>query len=468
MTKMPSVISINGDFNMSSTLKLADNDVMERNSRNAAFTKSDLDLYNPFEHRETENATSTQGALTHLLKSSLGSGILAMPHAFLHGGLIFGAIGTVIVGFICTHCVKLLVKCSQKLSARVKRPTLGFEDTAETAFQTGPEQFRGLAQFARTFVQMALFATYYFGNTVYVVFIATSFKQVLEMQTGFRMDIRLYILAVTVPLMPLGIIRTMKALVPLSVTALIFIIFGLLITMYETLKDLPPFSERLYITPPAQWPIFFATVLFAMEGIGTVLPIENSMSNPKRFLGCPGVLNTAMTVVVALYGFVGFFGYLSFGEKTQASITLNLGSTWLAETVKVLVALSILFTYGLQFTVPTEIVWKKISPMVSESKQEAGYYILRAAMIFGTIIIGVIVPDLGPFISLVGAVFFSILGLFCPAIIELMTYYDEGYGPMKWMLIKDTIIILLAAAALISGSYSSFMEIVAFYQGSST
>ncbi|CAB0007826.1 unnamed protein product [Nesidiocoris tenuis] len=89
---------------------------MERNSRNAAFTKSDLDLYNPFEHRETENATSTQGALTHLLKSSLGSGILAMPHAFLHGGLIFGAIGTVIVGFICTHCVKLLVITKQVIS----------------------------------------------------------------------------------------------------------------------------------------------------------------------------------------------------------------------------------------------------------------------------------------------------------------------------------------------------------------
>lgn len=54
------------------------------------------------------------------------------------------------------------------------------------------------------------------------------------------------------------------------------------------------------------------------------MPIENSMKNPEHFLGCPGVLNIAMTVVVLLYGTVGFFGYLKYGEVTEGSITLNL------------------------------------------------------------------------------------------------------------------------------------------------
>ncbi|KAG8306019.1 hypothetical protein J6590_056694 [Homalodisca vitripennis] len=51
---------------------------------------------------------SDSGALLHLLKSSLGSGILAMPNAFKNGGLGFGIVGTVIVGIICTHCVQML------------------------------------------------------------------------------------------------------------------------------------------------------------------------------------------------------------------------------------------------------------------------------------------------------------------------------------------------------------------------
>ncbi|RZF32786.1 hypothetical protein LSTR_LSTR014198, partial [Laodelphax striatellus] len=55
-----------------------------------------------------------------------------------------------------------------------------------------------------------------------------------------------------------------------------------------------------------------------------VLPIENSMSKPEQFLGCPGVLNGAMSIVVILYMVVGFFGYLRFGNATQATVTLNL------------------------------------------------------------------------------------------------------------------------------------------------
>ncbi|KAF9823115.1 hypothetical protein SFRURICE_019353, partial [Spodoptera frugiperda] len=64
--------------------------------------------YNPFEHRKVEHPNSTIGSLVHLLKSSLGSGILAMPAAFKNAGLAAGAIGTLVVGFICTHCVYVL------------------------------------------------------------------------------------------------------------------------------------------------------------------------------------------------------------------------------------------------------------------------------------------------------------------------------------------------------------------------
>lgn len=32
-----------------------------------------------------------------------------MPSAFKNGGLIFGIFGTIIVGYICTHCVHMLV-----------------------------------------------------------------------------------------------------------------------------------------------------------------------------------------------------------------------------------------------------------------------------------------------------------------------------------------------------------------------
>lgn len=55
------------------------------------------------------NIDRTAGSLAHLLKSSLGTGILAMPMAFKNAGLVFGAVGTIVVGFFCTICVHMLV-----------------------------------------------------------------------------------------------------------------------------------------------------------------------------------------------------------------------------------------------------------------------------------------------------------------------------------------------------------------------
>ena len=64
-----------------------------------------------------------------------------------------------------------------------------------------------------------------------------------------------------------------------------------------------------------------------MEGIGTVLPIENTMRHPQHFLGSFGVLNVSMAIITVLYTVIGFFGYVRYGDQVAASITLNLPAT---------------------------------------------------------------------------------------------------------------------------------------------
>lgn len=66
------------------------------------------------------------GALAHLLKSSLGTGILAMPMAFKNSGLLVGALGTIIVGFVCTHCVQILVSIPRDASKPSPEPSINF------------------------------------------------------------------------------------------------------------------------------------------------------------------------------------------------------------------------------------------------------------------------------------------------------------------------------------------------------
>lgn len=62
--------------------------------------------------------------LTHLLKASLGTGILAMPIAFMYAGLVFGIFATIFTALICTHCSYVLVSTfSQQLKKKQNQNT---------------------------------------------------------------------------------------------------------------------------------------------------------------------------------------------------------------------------------------------------------------------------------------------------------------------------------------------------------
>ena len=106
-------------------------------------------FYNPFEHRKLSHPTSDWDTLIHLLKGSLGSGILAMPLAFKSAGLFFGLFATFFIGLVCTYCIHILVKCAHKLCKRTQTPSLGFAEVAEAAFLSGPVPVQKYARLAK-------------------------------------------------------------------------------------------------------------------------------------------------------------------------------------------------------------------------------------------------------------------------------------------------------------------------------
>jgi len=55
----------------------------------------------------------------------------------------------------------------------------------------------------------------------------------------------------------------------------------------------------------------------------------------------------------------------------------------LAQSVKVMIAVAIFFTYGLQFYVPMEIIWKSIGHRFGAHKL-AAEYIVRVILVLGT------------------------------------------------------------------------------------
>lgn len=57
----------------------------------------------------TKSFNSDMDTLTHLLKASLGTGILAMPMAFSYAGLVTGIFATILTAIICTHVSSQLI-----------------------------------------------------------------------------------------------------------------------------------------------------------------------------------------------------------------------------------------------------------------------------------------------------------------------------------------------------------------------
>jgi len=426
--------------------------------------KGQLEDYDPFAHRDQEKGGSTGGSLAHLLKGSLGTGILAMPMAFSNAGLVFGMVGTLIVGFLCTHCVHILVKTSQDLCKDARVTALGFAETAEKAFEYGPKKLRSWSNFAKQFVDYGLMGTYFAASCVYMVFIATSFRDVINYDFNLNWDIRIYIALTTIPCLFIGQIRNLKYLVPFSTMANIFIVIVFAITLYYIFAGDLVFSDKPAIASLTQIPLFFATVIFALEGIGAVMPVENSMKKPQHFLGCPGVLNTAMIIVVGLYAIIGFLGYARYGADAKGSVTLNLTEGEIAaDTAKLLMAIAILFSFGLQFFIPNEILWRKISHRFAERNHNKTQLLLRTGIVLITAGVAAAIPELEPFISLVGAIFFSLLGIFIPSFVETVYLWPDRLGRCKWILIKNIFLGILAIFALVAGSAASINEIIEMY-----
>ncbi|XP_066146373.1 proton-coupled amino acid transporter-like protein pathetic [Euwallacea fornicatus] len=457
--KYPSTFTID---NFSSTATLANNDQIKVPIGHGLQEKGEEPVYDPYEHRNLEHPNSFSGALIHLLKSSLGTGILAIPRAFKSAGLLVGLFGTVIIGILCTHTIHILVRASHKVCARSKIPSLGFANTAEEVFKQGPKPLRSWSRFAKNFVEIALILTYYCGNAVYIVFITVSMTKLFSYYFPETASWDQYFkLMILVPLILCCQVRELKHLVPFSFLANSMMVIAFGITLYYIFSGITEVkvSDRKIFTGFEGIPSFFSTVLFAMEGIGTIMPVENSMVE-RRFLGCSGVLNSAMTAVICLYTAIGFFGYYRYGEATDATITKNLPSDEIpAQVVQASISIAVFFTFMLQFYVPLEITWNRIKHRIPENRHNVSQILLRTGLvIFVTGIAAAGGEHLGGLIDLVGAIFFSTLGLFVPALIEIIVDWEEGWGKYNWRLIKDVLIMILALFGLVSGSYYAVLE----------
>lgn len=181
--------------------------------------------YDPACHRTLEHPTSNIDTLIHLLKGNVGTGILAMPDAFRNSGLYVGLISTLLLGAICTHCMHMLVKCSRELCKRAQVPSLSFPEVCYGAFETGPIGLRKYSLKARQIINIFLCITQLGFCCVYFVFVAVNLQEVVA-HYYVKLDIRVYLLAMLIPMIALNLLKNLKYLTPVSLFAAVLTVIG--------------------------------------------------------------------------------------------------------------------------------------------------------------------------------------------------------------------------------------------------
>ncbi|XP_071485365.1 neutral amino acid uniporter 4-like [Diadema antillarum] len=418
----------------------------------------------------TSHSTTNAETLMHIIKGSLGTGILSLPMAIKECGIVLGPILLFLIAIISVHCMLVLVRSCHFICSRTGQVSLDYGEVAEAAIKQSrlPRSIRDRAKVGRIVVNIFLVITQFGFCCVYFLFIADNIRDIyMQYYKDAVFDERIFVLMIAPIIILLVYIRNLDDFAPLSAIANVLSVVGLAILFEYLLAHIgqgTPLNELRMVGNFQGIAFFFGTAMYSFEGIGVVLPLENKTQHPEDF---PKVLVIGMSVVAFLYLTTGTLGYLCFGNTLKDTVTVYLPTTGLYTATKLFFVGAIFISYGLQFYVPLSFVWPPVRNKLhdwthSERYDTLAEYAFRTLLVLITMTLAVAIPQLPLFISLVGAAASSNLALIFPPIIEELTYAYRGYDTFVNIrrLVKNVIICVLGLVGFGAGTYVSIQAII--------
>jgi amino acid permease len=317
--------------------------------------------------RETVKRITGLDATSALIKGNLGPGCLNLPHAFALTGWALGSFFFCVVAIQGIYSMWLLTYCKQLLTDHGKDGKT-FMDLARLS----------LGGFGQRLVQIFLFILQTGVCCVFMSLISTNLQGAFN-AVGF-VDVSSYTRTtiLTLVLMALVLLRFIKNLRWLSAIANSLMIIAIFTAASAGLTEIEQNSQTL-LPPKAgsssfeDMATFVSAMFFAFEGIGLVMPIENSFTagytDPndvrranKRFRKW---LIFSMSIVASLFVFIGVTASIGFPDIESGSVTdylvMRFGNPWY-QVVNGFVIVAVLFTFPLQLTPAVEVLDEWFGP----------------------------------------------------------------------------------------------------------
>ncbi|KAI5735576.1 hypothetical protein M8J77_020189 [Diaphorina citri] len=421
--------------------------------------------FDPYNHRAgiVKGATTNAETLIHLMKGSLGTGMLAMPIAFKNAGIIDGLIGCALISFIASYGMHQLLRMQHHVAKQMGVPLIDYADAMKHAVEGGPKGISWLSKPAPYLVDFFLCSFQIGVCCIYVSFISNNLKQISD-EFWIVLSLRTWFIITGAIILPLNQLRNLHHLSPLSTAGDFLVVGGLGVVFYYIFKDglsLGSDVELIPENPFKGFALFFGTLMTAVQSIGVIVSLENNMKQPADYRKPCGVFNIGMVFITCLYGFTGLVGYMKYGAATQGSVTLNLPKTSILPVlVKLAFAFVILFTYPLQCFMPTDILWRNYVRIHITQKSRKWVYntILRIVLVVFSVLVASLIPFLDLLISTVGAFSLPTVGITFPAIMELSVFYKEK-RLTTWIKIKCIALIIFGIFSMILCTYVCLFSI---------
>ena len=362
--------------------------------------------------RQSEKQTTSWGAALLLLKSFVGTGVLFLPRAFLNGGLLFSSLVLVGVSLLSYYCFILLVNTRLKIDG-------SFGDIGGILY----------GKFMRTLILTSIVLSQVGFVAAYIVFTSENLRAfiIAVSNCATKIDIKWMVLMQLILFLPLSLIRDISKLGFTALIADAFILLGIIYLYYFDIATIVQNRGLADVTPfnPNSWTVFIGTAIFTFEGIGLIVPIQESMRNPSNF---PPVLAMVMVIITIIFTSSGFLGYAAFGSATKTVVLLNLPQdNRFVNGVQFLYSLAILLSTPLQLFPAIRILENELftksgknNPLVKWQKNIFRFCLVMICAFIGWAGAG----DLDKFVALVGSF----------ACVPLVNIYPVSRVYVLWMV----------------------------------
>ncbi|PKS05288.1 hypothetical protein jhhlp_008660 [Lomentospora prolificans] len=391
--------------------------------------------------RGGSGSNSPMGAALLLLKSFVGTGVLFLPRAFLNGGMLFSNLVLLGVAALSYYCFVLLVSVRLKIDG-------SFGDLGGVLYGGW---FRKLILFSIVISQIGFVAAY-------IVFTSENLRAVIMAVSDCKTHVPITWLIVLqmIIFLPFSLLRDLGKLGFTALIADAFILIGLAYLLYYDIltlnangvADIIQFNKN-------DWTLFIGTAIFTFEGIGLIIPIQESMKNPQKF---PKVMFVVMVIITTLFVTMGAVSYAAYGSKTETVVLLNLPQdNKLVNATQFLYSIAILLSTPLQLFPAIKISENalftksgKYNPYIKWQKNIFRFLLVTAC----TLIAWGGADNLDKFVALVGN--FACIPLVY--IYPPMLHYRAVARSKAWR-ISDVLLCLFGIAAM---AYTTSLTVISW------